>query len=188
MSNFGVINSPYFQPMLGIKNYESNLQAVLMLYPVDEHRTIKKETFLLILKSIYYKHYCRWYAMFLNEQDTLDYSHHVHSLFDKVSEKVKNNVSIQLNGYDDILYEKGLEKPERVPKKILYFLLGFTVLIGLLGVIAFSLRRVFGMEYKDQFYFLIFASLVYLAVLSIFSSKASSVLNKAIEKGVDKVT
>lgn len=189
MNNFGVIGSPYFQPMLGLSNYESNLQAVLMLYPAEEHRVIKKETFLMMLKTIYFKHYERWYTMVaLNEKDTKDYSLHLYDLFGKINEKLKNTPSIKLNSYSDTFYEKGVSKPERAPKKVLYFLVGFVALIAFLGVIAFLLRSVFKMEYKDQFYFLISVSVLYLMILSIFSDKASKILNKALEKGIDKVT
>lgn len=188
MNNFGLIGSPYFQPMLGVTNYESNLDSILMLYPADEHKAIKRETFLMILKTVYFKHYKRWYDMFLSEKEATEYSIHLHDLFGKISEHIKAQPSISLESYTDLDYDKSSIKPQKMHRKVLYFLLGFVGLIIFIGIISFVLKRGFNMEYKDQFYFLIFVSGFYLAVLSLFSDKASGIVNRAIEKSIDKIT
>ncbi len=186
MNNFGVINIPYFQPMLGLNNYESNVHAILMLYPVDENPNIKKETFLLILKSIYFKHYERWYRIFLTEYNATQYSIHLNELFNNINQKLKNITSLQLEGYTDIEHDKKVSNPIRAPKKILYFILGFITLIALLGGISLILRFALGFNNSDQFYFMIIVAFIYLVILSMFSNKASIILNRLIEKMLER--
>ncbi len=188
MNNFGTIEAPYYQPMLGVNNYESYLKAILMLYPVDEYRIIKKETFLMILKTVYFKHYENWYKLFLNDAEIREYSMHIHDLFREISEKIKSSTSIDLQSYNELMNEKTVNIPKKVPKKILYFLIGLILLTVLLSVVSFSLKSILKMDYKDQSSFLIFVSLTYLVILSFLSNKASTLLNKVVEKVIEKIT
>ncbi len=188
MNNFGLINSPYFQPSLGGASFESNLPAVLMLYPADEYQTLKKESFLLILKTIYFKHYGRWYTMILSENDAHNYGVHLHNLYSQVIEKLKNIITIPLDSYSGLSDEKSIQVPERPHKTVLFFFLGFLLLLVFLGGVSFLMKLILNIEYKDQSTLLIFTSMAYLALLSFYSKKASGILNKAVEKVVEKIT
>lgn len=187
MSNFGVINSPYYQPMLGVKNYETKLEALLMLFPVSEHHEIMKDTFLKILETIYYKHYGRWYSsLILAEQDSIQYLNHIQELFGEVTNKLKDISTIHINGYKEIFPDKDTPKPKVRPQKMVYYTLGFVGLLLVLAGLSFALKRILGMEYKDQTSFWILTCIGYLFILSNFSDKASVMLNKAFEKWVAK--
>lgn len=187
MSNFGVINSLYYQPMLGVKNYETKLEALLMLFPVSEHHEIKKDTFLKILETIYFKHYGRWYSsLVLGEQDAIQYTNHIHDLFNEVTTKLKDVTSIHINGYKEILPDKDTPKPKAPPQKIIYYTLGFLLLLLVLAGLSYALKRVLGMEYKDQTSFWLVTTIGYLLILSTFSEKASKMLNNALEKWITK--
>jgi N-acetylglutamate synthase-like GNAT family acetyltransferase len=94
MTGFGVVKTNYHHPRLGKANYESEFQSILMLYTPSEVKHIKKETYLSFLKTIYFKHYQRWYANFFDEKDNAEYSNSLIKLFEKSQENLKKKETI----------------------------------------------------------------------------------------------
>jgi len=189
-SNFGVVKTSYFQPMLGIDNFESAQKSILMLYPASDYQTIKKDTFIKILRTIYFKHYERWYKLFLNENELIKYSQHLHSLFTEVSAVVSESKPILIDGERDLYGEVkfGTFPQKKSNKKSILLTLGFIGLLCILLFITLLLKNVFGIEVKDQFTILIGSACIYLLVLSLFSKKAALMLDKVIDKLIDKIT
>ncbi|HWZ22090.1 MAG TPA: hypothetical protein VNW06_05520, partial [Cytophagaceae bacterium] len=189
-NNFGEIKCDYFQPMLGVDNYESEQKSILMLYPANEYIVIKKETYIKIIETIYFKHYERWYKLFLSDNDIIKYNKHINELFRKVSEKASSLRTINVEQDEDLYGDSSLRtKVERnKTRKSALLIFGFIGLLFLLITIALILKIKFKLELKDQFYLLAITSGLYLALLAVFSEKAATILNKLLEKIVDKIT
>jgi hypothetical protein len=189
-SNFGEIKSLYLQPMLGADNYESEQRSILMLYPADQYEVVKKETFLKIVETIYFKHYERWYKLFLNDAQFFTYQKHLHDVYKRVSEKTPSGKLVQIEG-DELLFgnqdSKLISNKVRYPKKIL-LVAGFISLLILLVIISVSLRYIAMIELKDQFYLLVTTGFIYLLILSLFSKKAADLVSRLLEKVVEKLT
>jgi len=185
-NNFGEVKSLYFQPMLGVNNFESEQKSILMLYPANEYESIKKETFSKIIETIYFKHYERWYKIFLTENDFITYSKHLHDLFKKVSDKTTPIIAIEK---DDYIYgEPVIDRTiiKKSKKGVLLFL-GFLGILGILLSITLILKLRFDFEYKSQLYLFILVVFLYLLIISFFSQKAEKMLSKMWEKIIDKI-
>ncbi len=99
MTGFGVIKMNYFQPMLGKKNYETEIGGVLMIHTANDSKTLKLETFFQVIDTIYYKNYKRWYDAFLNEQEQIEYGARLLELREKIKLFAKKKQEIEINGY-----------------------------------------------------------------------------------------
>lgn len=189
-NNFGEVKSLYIQPMLGVDNFESEQRSILMLYPANQYETIKRETFLKIVEAIYFKHYERWYKLFLEEGLMLKYQKHLHEVFHKVSEKatIGRLINIEKDDilYDDLDYRRQIK--ESKPKRKALIILGFLGLLTLLTTISIILKRLFSLEYKSQLYLLLASAGLYLLLLALFFKKAEKMLDKLLGKIVDKLT
>lgn len=188
-ANFGEVKTLYFQPMLGADNYESYQKSILMLYPAREYPSIKKETFLRIVESIYMKHYARWYKLFMHENDYILYNKHLHDLLQKIAEKASSQKVIKIeqeeNLYGEINYRK--TEYENKSRKAGFLIFGFLGMLILLIIAGVVLKKYFKLEIKDQFYILMTTGILYLLILSIFSRKAAKVLNRLLEKLIEKI-
>jgi hypothetical protein len=189
-NNFGEIRTSYFQPMLGKDNFESEQKSILMIYPANQYETIKRETFIKLIEAIYFKHYERWYSLFLPEDEMIKYSKHLHRVFNMVSEKVASAKLVDIERDEDLygsqsLYDKGKISNS---KKGVLLIVGFIGLLILLFTSSIVLKKIYGIEIKDQFYILFTTAVIYLIILSVFSRKAASILNNLIAKIIEKAT
>ncbi len=96
MNGFGEIQSKYFQPSLGINNHDSLIEAKILYFPAYEDRVIKKETYKMIVETIYNNHYIRWYKEFLSEKDLKSYMVIIEQLKVKIFDNL--NAEINING------------------------------------------------------------------------------------------
>lgn len=74
---FGKINAPYYTLPLGLDNHESNFEAILYIKTNDTIKNISKETYLQIVKSIYYDYSYTWYKKFLSTDELQKYHQEV---------------------------------------------------------------------------------------------------------------
>ncbi|HEV2853218.1 MAG TPA: hypothetical protein VHC97_10485 [Thermoanaerobaculia bacterium] len=65
---FGLVHAKYQHPQLGKYNLESATPGALMLFARGGTRSIKKESYILIVDTILFKHYLRWYKPFLGNK------------------------------------------------------------------------------------------------------------------------
>ncbi len=189
-NNFGEVKATYIQPMLGADNYESEQKSILMLYPSNQYEAIKRETFLKIVETIYFKHYERWYKLFLNDSELIQYQMHLHNLFSKITEKSSSAKLIQIAGEHFLFGERDFKYQIKEPniKKGALLIFGFIGLLIILLAFSILLKRILKVDFKDQFYLLLITAVGYLLILSLFSEKAAKVLNRLLEKAIDKLT
>ena len=104
LCGFGVVKAMYHQPKLGIYNIESDTSAIMMIRTnsdITELESIKKETYIDIVKTVYFKHYKRWYSIY--EEANLLYESHLNERFDEIILNLKKKKIVYVNGYKHLL-------------------------------------------------------------------------------------
>jgi hypothetical protein len=185
MTGFGVVKTNYYHPRLGKTNYESEFQSVLMLYTLNELKHIKKDTYFLFLKTIYFKHYQRWYADFFDEKEKAEYGYSLFKLFKKSREILKKKDSIEINGYLNI-YTNNLSvatyKPyKKLAKAIAVFVL-FIALLIIFGFIHKIVKNKYKIDTNAQVYIILASAFFLLFILLLFNEKKNHSITSIIEK------
>lgn len=156
-NGFGEIQSKYFQPNLGINNFDSLLEAKLLYYPAEEDKTIKKESYTNIIETIYNDHYIRWYSEFLTTKEIGIYKDNIEKLKNKIYDDLKDDIYVKggsksINHYSEFSTKKDIGNTTI----LLIIIFTFTLLTLLLGkFFKFSLTEIVVL-------LLINASMVYL--------------------------
>lgn len=87
MEDFRVIDMLYRQPKLGLDNLESNFDFQLMIRSAQSVANIKKETYLAIVRDIYFEHYYPWYEIADGEHSS-EYLNHLESEYENIKKQV----------------------------------------------------------------------------------------------------
>lgn len=185
MSGFGVIKADYYQPMLGKNNYESELMSVLMLCTPDELKRIKKDTFIMMITTVYYKHYKRWYDTFFNEVEQADYIGGLNRLISIMNEKIKKRDFIEINGYAHILNPGTIQTSSNPSLKILHVLgvlILFIITTVAVGLGVYFLKKKFDID-STSLTFICISSIVFLLfIFYAFFKNKNQPLASVIEK------
>lgn len=143
--NFKVIHALYIQPLLEINNLESNTEALLMLYQRSSSSvSLRKETYLKIVKSIYFDHYHIWDSLFLKDDNEKNENYNklivdLKKIETSIGSDVLSDDGIKLNGYKNKLINNNVLLPDSSTKTIksaftftiIYVLIIILILLGL---------------------------------------------------------
>lgn len=101
LENFKVINAPYIHPQLETNNAESRKEALLMLYQKDQTSfELKSETYILLVKAIYFQYYEIWDAPFWKDYDASNTNHdNLMKNLEEINTTIEKTENILLNGY-----------------------------------------------------------------------------------------
>ncbi|UAY53232.1 hypothetical protein [Ferruginibacter albus] len=190
MTGFGVIKTNYYHPRLGKINYESELQSVLMLYTLNEIKTIKKETFFLFLDTIYFNHYKRWYDAFLDEKERAKYGSSLIKLKEKSEENLKKKDIIQINGYTNIYTStastSGQKSYEKFAKMLAVVIL-FIILLVSFGIIHTIVKNKYGIDVNAQLYIVLVSTFSLLFILLFIRESKTKSITSIIESVINKM-
>jgi len=191
MSGFGVIKNNYWHPRLGKNNYESELLSILMLYTSNDLKTLKKDTYLLLLNTIYYKHYKRWYDIFLSESEQIEYTKNLLELISKTEYELRKKDIIEINGYPNS-YSSG-SNINKFPKytylaKIVAVFALFVFFSVSFAIIHEIVKTKYGIDTTAQSYIVIASIIGVLFVISLFAERKTSSITNIIEKIINKFT
>ncbi|MFQ9516403.1 MAG: hypothetical protein ACLRZ9_11350 [Eubacterium sp.] len=101
LEDFRIADQIYIQPQLGIYNIESNFQFQLMIRSAQPLVSIQKETYLAIVKDIYYEHYYAWYAE-VDKEHAQKYKEHIDEQYTIIEEQLKDNKEIKFSVHNPI--------------------------------------------------------------------------------------
>lgn len=113
MSGFLVVKAPYFQPELGLGNRESDMRATLMVYingRDNDCMVIRKETYLDLIRTIYYDHYISWYEPFMVNSEFEIYKKKIDTLYKGIQAAIGKKDDVILNGAPYITQDGTLDK------------------------------------------------------------------------------
>jgi hypothetical protein len=154
LEGFGRINSIYFTPPLGLANHESEFESFLYIKTSDNIKQINRETYLDIIRAIYYDYFYEWYKDFLHCQKELsEYKQKIDNCFDFVKKNIVDNLSYEVI-YAECLFISGPNIDEKThgplpvskrdkSKKILLFLVPLLLVapIVIIWVYNFILKK-----------------------------------------------
>lgn len=180
MNGFGEIHSKFFQPYLGVNNHDSLVEAKLLYFPAYKDKTIKKETYEMIVKTIYYKHYIRWYSAFFSKSELKKYKKTISNLEKKIFNKLNSDINISggkksINDYSEFNVHKEIKQTTLILSIIFIFAL-MTLLLG----------RYFEMSLTQILTFIIINTSMYFLIYSLVSKKGIDQF-KLLVKLFDKV-
>jgi hypothetical protein len=179
---FGIVKAPYYQPQLGLTNFESKMEAVLMvstmtLTPV---RKLQAETYLSFVHAIYYKHYLRWYSMY--ESSALQYEALIDDLYAKVRLRTRGKESFEVNGHGDSMQASRLSTAKEIPEaghlraayiSIMFFAIFTAVLLGLKKFLEIPMSSLI------TIYLVVMLS--FFAVMALFSAEAMRIFDSLLD-------
>lgn len=188
IEGFRVVNTTYIQPCLEPNNYDSQHDAILLIYQRNtSDKKISRNTYLDIVHSIYFDYYFEWDSHFLknNEEKNKNYNK-LQKMYGTICSALSDEV-ILLNGYPFSKMsgeDKIIPNDKRINKK-LWQSLFFTMIFGVfaLGVI-FALNRM-NVELAIAGTIFILLLFIWLAFLSFSENRAYSILTKL--PGLSKV-
>ncbi len=175
MERGGVIEAPYYQPKLGIENESTQIPAILMLFSFERIPEIGKETYLSIIDTIYFKHYCRWYGRYT---DTIEkYIDDTKKLRQKIEKEISSYDRIKINGTIHLPQEQTTPQTHNnYETNKLSFVIVSTLFIAFLTVILLEIQN----NYQIPLYaftFIFTLSLIsFFAVYATLSKNAMKVL------------
>lgn len=96
LEGFGMVHAVYYTLPLGVNNHESSFEAFIYLKSNDEINQISKETFLSIVKSIYYEYYLTWYSPLLVSDDLVQYKQKIDICYNTVIKQTSNTLNFEI--------------------------------------------------------------------------------------------
>lgn len=180
MNSFGEIHSKFFQPYLGVNNHDSLVEAKLLYFPAYKDKTIKKETYEMIVRTIYHKHYIRWYSAFFSKSELKKYKKTINDLEKKIFNKLNSDVNISggkksINNYSEFNVHKEIKQTTLILSIIFIFAL-MTLLLG----------RYFEMSLSQILTFIVVNTSMFFLIYSLVSKKGIEQF-KLLVKLFDKV-
>ena len=155
MSGFKVIKAPYAQPELGLDNFESEMKATLMIYVTGKNNdcpTLKKDTYIDIVRTVFYNHYIKWYDAFMTNNEKSIYHKKIEKLFDTIKKETNKKEFVQLNG-EPYLFELSEQKPPEASNKktILVFVVSLLILYFAISGLGLLLENQLNITTEAQF-------------------------------------
>lgn len=100
LEGFHVVNTLYVQPCLELNNYDSQHEAILLIYQRNtSNKKINRNTYLDIVHAIYFDYYFEWDSHFYkSEEEKIKSYSKLKETYDKIKDSLKEE-SIILNGY-----------------------------------------------------------------------------------------
>jgi hypothetical protein len=180
--DFGVLKAPYFQPAHGTNNQESHMKSFLMIYTKKEEQEIRKETYLKIVKALYFKHYLRWYEPI--DKDITAYKKYIDALYVKIAALVDKSIIIKINGYkrDEPPLTSGEESP-----KIPFMLYGVFIIVLTIAMSVMS--RYFQIKLSSIIIFWLLSLLSFFALVAVFgNSKTALHIFNTLIKSINRLS
>lgn len=172
LQGFHVIHAPYFQPRLMLDDAESEMRADLLIFSTTQMDSIKVDTYLSIVHTLYYKYYLPWKSVV--PATTEAYEAHLDELYSKILSGLKRKKSIPVNGHSLIL-QTPRRKPVITVHRIVSFSLQALLLIILLTAAMLGLKAVFNLSNASFAAIYVLAISSFMAVAGIVSKEARDI-------------
>lgn len=166
IEGFGKIDAPYVTPPLGTNNFESSFDAFLFAKSSGDVHALERQTYLEIIRAIYFEYFLVWYEHVLPITQVSAYNEIFKRSFDEISRKLSTNGTVSVLYVEcpillnNICNIKTTGLPPTAPKKskaILYVVLvtfiivfpvvivwGYNYVLNLLGIQIGSVSSILG--------------------------------------------
>lgn len=112
LENYGKINALYYSLPLGLYNHESYFESLLYIKTNDNISQISKETYIDLVKAIYFDYYLFWYQPFMSNNEYIEYKKKVERVYQLVIQDVMNEMFCDISYVDcPLFHESGYIQP-----------------------------------------------------------------------------
>jgi len=129
----------------------------------------------MIINTIYFKHYKRWYDVFLKDEEQVAYISRLTELKAKIETQIKKKEFIEINGYANLFATRETTAtPNNYLKiaKIVAAVIVFFVLSIVIGAIVIFFKHKYGLDQETlKFVTLVSTVMVVLIVLAFYKNK-----------------
>ena len=94
IEGFGKIEAPYVTPPLGTNNFESSFDAFLFAKSSGDVHALERQTYLEIVRSIYFDYFLVWYEHVLPASQLNEYNGILQKSFEAISRKLPTNATV----------------------------------------------------------------------------------------------
>lgn len=101
IEDYRIIDALYLQPQLGLNNEESNFEFQLMIKSSQSLTSLKKSTYLAIVRDIYFEHYNSWYQK-TEVENAENYKIHIESQYELIKLSLENCDEVRLSVHDPV--------------------------------------------------------------------------------------
>jgi len=177
LQGFHVVHAPYFQPRLLLDDPESEMRADLLIYCSGGIESLRVETYLAIVRAIYFKYYLPWNCGIL--EDGQAYESHLQEVFAKIERSLHGMRTIVVNGHK-LLLDAPDKKPQMRMHRVVAFTMQCLIVIILLTGALLGLRKAFGLS--DISFASIYALAVcsFIALAGIVSKQARAIFSEVL--------
>jgi hypothetical protein len=178
LEDFRVVDAEFHQLQLGRTKYETQLPARLLIGGRGTLTSLRRETYLMIVETILFNHYLRWYKPFQTAQEATDYGAKAQVVFDSIRKAVGARERLHLSPIPGVVLPRGsFNGSYKSHKNLIIFeslsyLLLLIVLIGSTVALQLSATQVLELA--------IGALLVRMALLSVFVPEARTSLKVSL--------
>lgn len=106
LENYGRINALYYSLPLGLYNHESYFEALLYIKTNDNLSQISKETYIDLVKAIYFDYYLAWYQPFMNNEEYIQYKKKVEHIYQLILQKIMVQTFCEISYVDCPLFHE----------------------------------------------------------------------------------
>jgi len=178
LQGFHVVHAPYFQPRLLLDDPESEMRADLLIYSAAAIEKLRVETYLAIVRAIYFKYYLPWNCGIL--EDANAYEGHLKDVYAKIDMSLKGKQTIVVNGHKLLL-----DAPDKKPQMRMHRVVAFTtqslVVIVLLTAVMLGLRKAFTLSDTSFASIYVLAVCSFVALAGIVSKQARAIFSEVLE-------
>lgn len=97
LEGFGKINAKYITLPLGCENYDSSFDAFLYIKSTDNVKSISKDTYLEIVKAMYYDYYLTWYKDLIGPTQIEQYKQKVDACLNEIQKSLNTKSICQVS-------------------------------------------------------------------------------------------
>lgn len=178
LENFRVIDAPYEQLQLGKNKFDTQLPGRLMIAVESGTESIRRETYLMIVNTLFFDHFVRWYEPFLTEEENIGYRTSATKKFNIIRSAINSQERISLSAIAPMSLPTGSIKTNKAPtvRFIAVESISYVILLVVLLAAQYFLKT----SAVELIILAIGALIVRMTILSIFVPEAKSALGSSI--------
>jgi hypothetical protein len=176
LHGFGLVHAKYQQPQLGRYNLESIMPGALMVYTKGGLRPIRKESYLVMVDVILFKHYLRWYKPFHGDKLS-----RYESSLKKIRSSILSSIDtthIEVNGAARTLPTTSIPARSRVDFKS--FVLPSVLIVTCYMLVLALVGYVFKLPITIVGLLVFLSLLTFFSILAVVSKPAMQVLDRIL--------
>jgi len=178
LQGFRKAHAPYYQPQMG-QSRETESTGFLMIFSADGVESVKSETYLEFVHTLYYDHYLRWFLPAMDDGGD-EYKKKLDILFKKIKAGIGSSPSIKVNGTTPAIIVSPSRSSKRPGVEIVAFAVPSIIVIIMMAVAMAAISKSFNIGVYYVIGIFSISMVTYLSIIALASKPAERVLSKVM--------